>query len=394
MHAGLPPVKKRSPFESDKIVNGRTVKKNRTPLFATPILLLGLPLLGILSAGFPVQRYLEFPPKTLYIHPAGFSWPLFVFYSLVFSAMVLPILVVAGRALFRSRTPAVFRNGFPWWGWAGLALNGVSWFVAWTRFDFLAFIQPHTFFPLWFSYILVINALRFRRDGTCMLTRRPLYFCLLFPASAVFWWFFEFLNRFVQNWYYLGDAYGPLEYVGLASLSFSTVLPAVLGTRDWLLGARWIREGFVFESVALPHLKKGAFVLFLFSAFGLFGIGIWPNLLFPMLWVSPLLIFLSLQVLTGDESILSFLFQGDFRPIVSAALAALICGVFWEMWNFYSLAKWVYRVPFVHRFEIFEMPILGYAGYLPFGLECAVAGELLDRALTKPFRYLFPPRLG
>jgi len=27
---------------------------------------------------------------------------------------------------------------------------------------------------------------------------------------------------------------------------------------------------------------------------------------------------------------------------------------------------------------IFEMPALGYAGYLPFGLECAVIGELID----------------
>jgi len=45
------------------------------------------------------------------------------------------------------------------------------------------------------------------------------------------------------------------------------------------------------------------------------------------------------------------------------------------MWNFYSLPKWKYDVPFVNRFHIFEMPLLGYAGYLPFGLECAVAAE-------------------
>jgi hypothetical protein len=24
---------------------------------------------------------------------------------------------------------------------------------------------------------------------------------------------------------------------------------------------------------------------------------------------------------------------------------------------------------------VFEMPVLGYAGYLPFGVECAVAAE-------------------
>jgi hypothetical protein len=53
------------------------------------------------------------------------------------------------------------------------------------------------------------------------------------------------------------------------------------------------------------------------------------------------------------------------------------------MWNFYSLAKWKYSIPFVHRFEIFEMPVLGYFGYLPFGLECAVIGDWLQELLKR-----------
>ena len=54
------------------------------------------------------------------------------------------------------------------------------------------------------------------------------------------------------------------------------------------------------------------------------------------------------------------------------AIAALICGVLWELWNYRSLARWEYTIPFVQRFEVFEMPLLGYAGYLPFGLVCVV----------------------
>ena len=68
---------------------------------------------------------------------------------------------------------------------------------------------------------------------------------------------------------------------------------------------------------------------------------------------------------------------GDWRGAVAAMLAAIICGGFWEMWNYYSLAKWQYSIPLVQRFHIFEMPLLGYAGYLPFGLECAVIGDML-----------------
>jgi hypothetical protein len=48
------------------------------------------------------------------------------------------------------------------------------------------------------------------------------------------------------------------------------------------------------------------------------------------------------------------------------------------MWNFHSLARWVYEVPLVGRFAIFEMPVLGYAGYLPFGLQCAAVGAMVE----------------
>ena len=73
--------------------------------------------------------------------------------------------------------------------------------------------------------------------------------------------------------------------------------------------------------------------------------------------------------------------HGDYRLIWLPAMAALVCGFFWEMWNVKSLAHWEYSVPFVQRFHLFEMPILGYAGYLPFGLECMVVSRMLDRVL-------------
>jgi len=59
---------------------------------------------------------------------------------------------------------------------------------------------------------------------------------------------------------------------------------------------------------------------------------------------------------------------------MAAALAALICGFFWELWNIGSLARWHYAIPFVDRYPLFAMPLLGYGGYLPFGLICLAAG--------------------
>ena len=54
---------------------------------------------------------------------------------------------------------------------------------------------------------------------------------------------------------------------------------------------------------------------------------------------------------------------------MSLWIGALVTGFFWEMWNYWSYPKWVYQVPGVDFFRIFEMPILGYGGYLPFVLE-------------------------
>ena len=99
---------------------------------------------------------------------------------------------------------------------------------------------------LWSAFILVVNAASWRRQGTCLMLQRTRGFLLLFPASAVFWWFFEYLNRFVQNWQYAAAAYPAGVYFVLASVSFATVLPAVLSVREWLLSFPWFRA-------LLPH---------------------------------------------------------------------------------------------------------------------------------------------
>jgi hypothetical protein len=85
------------------------------------------------------------------------------------------------------------------------------------------------------------------------------------------------------------------------------------------------------------------------------------------------------------ESLFAPLARGDGRPVLLPALAALVCGFFWELWNWGSAAQWHYSVPYVQGLSIFEMPLLGYAGYLPFGVACALVADLVAR-LQGPFR--------
>lgn len=341
------------------------------------ILVMGLPLMGVCLSGGSTLLFVSFPPLTKPTGHAPFSWPVFIVY-LVLAIGILCTIGVAAR-----RTPAgavsdlrPVKRRLPWWGWLACAVLLVSWLLAWTRLPWFEPFQRHTFIPLWFSYIVVANALCFRQSGKCPLLNRPVFFLVLFPVSAVFWWYFEYLNQFVHNWYYVGVDYGPIPYSIHATLSFCTVLPAVYTTRMWILDMRWFRQRFYgFPPVRRFRSPLFAWAILLGTCACLMGVSLWPDELFSMLWIAPLLILTSLQRLTGHTSPFSALAEGDWRPLASAALAALICGFFWEMWNYYSLAKWMYSVPYVYRFKIFEMPVLGYMGYLPFGLEClAITG--------------------
>ena len=320
------------------------------------------------------------PPRPTPIEHPGFSPLLFAGLAIPVSIVAAALLACVARAARRADRQAVAQvRRFPPWGWAGVLLVGASWAAAWTRLDWLAALQHHTFTPLWLGYIVTVNALCHRRTGRCLLTDRPGFVACLFAASAVCWWLFEYLNRFVGNWYYVGVAhFSAIEYVVHASIAFSTVLPAVLSTERYLASFTLLSSAFSHLGAVPPPPRAAAGGgLVVIAVAGLLGIGRHPEYLFPLLWVSPLLVMLGVQLLSDRATGFASIARGDWRPVCLPSLAALACGFFWELWNSRSLAHWEYSIPFVDRFHLFEMPALGYAGYLPFGLECVVVVRLL-----------------
>lgn len=342
------------------------------------ILLFGLPLLGVMVVGLPLAPYLEFPPTTKPVIYADFSWSAFITVALIPLASVAPFLwrLVSARSTCPREVPCSRR--FPWWGRLALVWTMVIWVITWSSLPFLAELRRLSFTPLWLGYIVIVNALLWRRAGYSLLTDHPRYLVQLFVLSAAFWWFFEYLNRFVKNWYYQGiEHYTPLEYFLTATLPFATVLPAVLST--YLLLRTYPRLWWGIESAwsvnfTRPRLWGG--ITLMLGICGLLGIAILPRLLYPLIWVAPLVLITSIQATVGSATIFRPLVHGDWRPLWLAALAGIICGFFWEMWNWGSLPRWVYAVPGVQRFHLFEMPLLGYAGYLPFGAECLAVTHL------------------
>ena len=369
--------------------------------------LLGVPLACAWLGGRRelLEGLLAFPPRTedwgldpskLWNMRRPFSWPVFLGLAAFDFAMLAPFVwrLVRGAegeergekrtTLNAQRTTSNGDGRFPWFGWAGAGLGAVAWVLAWSRFAWFAPGQAHTFLPLWVAYILMINALTVRRSGKCLMISCPGPYVMLFPVSAAFWWFFEYLNRYVWNWYYQGvEGMHAGEYAFYATCSFATVLPAVIATAEWLGTFRPFADGRLC-GFARFNVRRPASVaaLALTASAGLSGIVFCPDFTFPLLWISPLAVFLVVQVCRGEPTVLDGLREGDWRLAVRFALAALICGGFWEMWNFHSYAKWIYAVPYVHAFQIFEMPVVGFTGYLPFGLECAAVAAWILPALV------------
>ncbi|MBA3450089.1 MAG: hypothetical protein H0T18_02620 [Chloroflexia bacterium] len=261
--------------------------------------------------------------------------------------------------------------------WAGLTLLLVAWWFAWFG---PAPLSEHTFFPLWLGYILAVDGFTARRSGTSLLARNPRRFAWLFLFSVPLWWLFEFANRFLDNWrYLLPRLYDPVEYALLASLAFSTVMPALFVTaellRTYALFApqrRWVR--IAADRPQLAMLAVTGWAMFILSL-------AFPHGLFPLVWIGLFLALDPMNALLGNPSMTAQVREGRWDSVLVLFAAGLICGWLWELWNVLSMPKWVYDIPFAAQPRLFEMPLLGYGGYLPFALEVFAVWALLQGAL-------------
>jgi hypothetical protein len=258
-------------------------------------------------------------------------------------------------------------------------LIGIFWPCNWL----LPGLRTHLlFFPLWLGYALLADALTSLRSGTSLYERNPKAYAMLFAASAPAWWLFECLNSRIHNWEYVGRArFSYFEYLLLASLSFSTVIPAVFGTAELVRTARWIenaRKG--------PFLRLSLQAFFAAGLLTLAAMLVWPRFFYPFAWLSLWLIFDPINAALGRRCLLADLRNGDWRQVLALSLGCLICGFFWEFWNFYSYPKWIYHIPFLDVLHVFEMPLAGYGGYLFFGPELYALYSLLSVMLPSGLR--------
>ncbi len=259
---------------------------------------------------------------------------------------------------------------FPFYGYLALGLNAAAWYGSWQ--DGSDLLKSLSFFPLWLSFILILDALNRVRSGSSLMTRAPGKFVQLFLFSSPIWWLFELLNWPVQAWHYISPFSYPAGSVlaaVLATVNFSIVLPAVIEMAELLASFKALRPRLAARGVGERASLRAIVCLILLGTILLALPYLWPQGGFFLMWLSLGFLLDPINNVLGRKSALAHFKARDWRFFVTLPLSALACGFFWEMWNYYSLPKWYYTIPYVGFGKVFEMPILGFSGYLPFAVE-------------------------
>ena len=258
-------------------------------------------------------------------------------------------------------------------GWIGIVLIIIFWYINWQ----VEGLRTHYgFFPLWLGYCLVVDAITCMRKGNSLISRSVKGFFFLFSLSIPGWWLFEFINDKAHYWHYTErDHFSDLEYFLYASLSFSTVIPAVFSTSE-LVGTFSIFQ----KPITGPQVGKSRasiISMFVLGILMLAGVFLYPEYSAAFLWMSIYFILDPINHYLGNRTLIQGTARHNWSEVIILWVGCLICGFFWEMWNYHSSPKWYYTVPYVNFWHVFEMPLVGYLGYLPFALELFALYHLL-----------------
>jgi len=158
------------------------------------------------------------------------------------------------------------------------------------------------------------------------------------------------------------------RWLGYA-VAYGTVLPGMFETAELLEALSLFKKSKIKKTAISPG---GHSALILLGALCLASSVLVPEYFFPLIWVGFIFLLDPLSYRFGGRSLLKDLEEGNPRKIGLLLVAGLICGFLWEFWNFWSLSKWVYTVPFFERAKGFEMPFLGFLGFPPFAVQAYV----------------------
>ncbi|MEW6764891.1 MAG: mechanosensitive ion channel protein MscS [Pseudomonadota bacterium] len=369
-----------------------------------PVILLALLPLAASWFAYPETHlppgFGVFPP--LFVEqPPGFNLTIFIVLALIEAVLAL-FLIFPRWFGFKGAVPAPqpAPARLPFWFWIGVVMTGFFWWLMWARVTPFGDLVYYAFTPLWWGFILTLDGIVYRRSGGySLMASRPATFLVSVLVSVIGWFFFEYFDYFaLGNWYYPNSTLPELSHTTVVILflvAYTTVWPAIF---EWYTLLNTFPK-FVARYANGPKLALPGNLLMWTGLALVTAMVFFPYPLFWAMWVGVLAVFAGLLIRLGIPTPFTAMAQGNWGPMILMALSAMFNGFFWELWNWGSAHPaqpvtnpnyWVYDVPYVNVIHIFaEMPLLGYFGYLPFGLLAWVmfiwAGRVFgfDTALLK-----------
>jgi hypothetical protein len=239
-------------------------------------------------------------------------------------------------------------------------------------FSILLLILDSSFMKTWFyifgwwALIFIFDSLNFRLRNMSPLFRSPKKFVFMAFISVFVWLIFELFNLRLENWSYHDlPASLPIRWIGYF-FAFATVLPALIELSE--LFSKVFKE----KSLAKFDFVKKKVFLNGSVIFGILSLGLclgFPRLFFPLAWLSFIFLLEPINYRMNNDSLFSDLEKGRAGRIYSWLAAGLAAGILWELLNFWSSSRWEYTLPYLNFGRIFQMPVFGYGGFLPFALE-------------------------
>lgn len=266
-----------------------------------------------------------------------------------------------------------------WYGWVGLGIL----LVDQTLLPFGLEPFARWFTPvMWTAYILLVDAVVLRRRGSSLIHDRPGEALLMAALSVPLWLVFEAYNLRLRNWGYVGVPETPWVATIAYAWSFATIWPGLFETASlleaWSVGTRPTPPR-TRPSDRLLGTAMGAGAVFLVIP-PLLPAAIRPWT-FGFVWLGFVLLLDPLNQRAGRPSFLGAVVAGRRGLVKRWLLAGILCGLLWEFWNYWALAKWQYvGVPVFPSVKLFEMPVAGYLGFPAFALEAFAMYHFVRRS--------------
>jgi hypothetical protein len=327
-----------------------------------------------------------FPPEEVPGTP-GFNLGYFIVIALgalaVTALLLFPKLFGFKGALVAAATPS--NRKLPWWFYAGAVFMLVFWALMWSRTLMFGDLVYFAFSPMWWGFIVMLDGIvYYRTGGKSLIVSRPSLFLISTVFSIGGWYYFEFFDYFVlSNWYYPNGHSDALPYatiVGIFIIAYSTVWPAIF---EWYTLFNTFPK-LVGRYQNGPKLALNGDLLLWGGLLVIGACVAFPYPIFWGVWIGPMAVLTGTLIKLGIWTPFADVAKGNWSPALLIAISSLFNGFLWEFWNHGSEAcnplnctsaaatnpnYWIYDVPYVNIIHLYsEMPLLGYFGYLPFGI--------------------------